>query len=100
MRIPRASMNDRTYGTLELGDFLTLAARHVQTIPGRQRMLQLRPSVSRSDIQRELDDERNNQYLSIDDIEPNKQGGYRAKREFALRGCRNETHLYEEREKH
>jgi len=52
-----------------------------------------------SDIQRELDDERNNQYLSIDDIEPNKQGGYRAKREFALRGCRNETHLYEEREK-
>ena len=55
MRIPRASMNDRTYGTLELGDFLTLAARHVQTIPGRQRMLQLRPSVSRSDIQRELD---------------------------------------------
>ena len=53
-----------------------------------------------NDVQRELNDERNNQHLSLDDIEPTAQGGYRAKRDFALRGCRTETHLYEDRHKH
>ena len=53
-----------------------------------------------NDIQRELDCERNNEQLSLESIEPNGRGGYRAKREFALRGCRNETHLYQEREQH
>ena len=53
-----------------------------------------------NDIQRELDCERNNEQLSLESIEPNGRGGYRAKREFALRGCRTETHLYQEREQH
>jgi len=53
-----------------------------------------------NDIQRELDCERNNEQLSLESIESNGRGGYRAKREFALRGCRNETHLYQEREQH
>ena len=53
-----------------------------------------------SDIQREWDYERNNDSLSIDEIEPNGRGGYRAKRDFALRGCRNETHLYQDRNQH
>jgi len=48
-------MNDRTLETLELQPFLSLAARHVQTASGRLRMLNLRPSVSSSDITRELD---------------------------------------------
>jgi DNA mismatch repair protein MutS2 len=48
-------MNARTFETLELETFLMLAARHVQTAPGRFRMLELRPSASRSDILRELD---------------------------------------------
>jgi hypothetical protein len=51
-----------------------------------------------SDIQRENIDEFYHTHLGIDDIEPNGHGGYRAKREFALRGCRTETHLYEERD--
>jgi hypothetical protein len=34
------------------------------------------------------------------DIEPNGRGGYRAKPVFALRGCRTETHLYQERDQH
>lgn len=48
-----------------------------------------------SDIQREIDYERNNnESLCIDDIEPNGRGGYRAKPVFALKGCRAETHLH------
>ncbi len=33
-----------------------------------------------------------NDSLFMDEIEPNGRGGYREKREFALRGCRTETH--------
>ena len=46
-----------------------------------------------SDMQRSVDQERLHEELSLEDeIEPNGHGGYRAKREFALRGCRTETH--------
>ncbi|MBN2321364.1 MAG: endonuclease MutS2 [Acidobacteria bacterium] len=47
-------MNDRTWNTLELEALLALAARHVQTEPGRHRMLQLRPSTSRTEVLKEL----------------------------------------------
>lgn len=53
-----------------------------------------------SDIQRELDFDMKHNHLQLDEIEPNGRGGYRAKREFALRGCGNETHLYQERDQH
>lgn len=53
-----------------------------------------------SDIQRELDFERNRGYIGLDDIEPNGNGGYRAKRELTLRGCRPEMHLYQDRNKY
>ena len=53
-----------------------------------------------SDIQRELDFDMKHSHLQIDEIESNGRGGYRAKREFALRGCRTETHLYQERDQH
>lgn len=53
-----------------------------------------------SDTQRELDFDLKHAHLRLEDIEPNGSGGYRPKREVALRGCRTETHLYEEREKH
>jgi DNA mismatch repair protein MutS2 len=43
-------MNDRTFNTLELTELIELASRHVQTPAGRQKMLQLRPSNSRSEI--------------------------------------------------
>jgi len=44
-------------------------------------------------MQRSVDQERLHEELSLEDeIEPNGHGGYRAKREFALRGCRTETH--------
>jgi DNA mismatch repair protein MutS2 len=48
-------MDDRTFKTLELKALIELAARHVQTPPGRERMLNLRPSTSRADIRRELE---------------------------------------------
>ena len=48
-------MDERTFDTLELKGLIELAARHVQTAPGRIRMLNLRPSVSRPDILRELE---------------------------------------------
>jgi DNA mismatch repair protein MutS2 len=48
-------MNNRTFDTLELKEFMELASRHAQTAPGRSRMLRLRPSLSRSEICRELD---------------------------------------------
>ena len=47
-------MNDRTLKTLELEDFLALAARYVQTAPGRKRMLLLQPSSLQADILQEL----------------------------------------------
>jgi DNA mismatch repair protein MutS2 len=48
-------MDDRTFETLELKALIELAARHVQTPPGKSRMLTLRPSVSRPEITRELE---------------------------------------------
>jgi DNA mismatch repair protein MutS2 len=48
-------MDERTYETLELKALIELAARHVQTPPGRARMLSLRPSTMRSEICRELE---------------------------------------------
>lgn len=48
-------MDDRTFETLELGKLIELAARHVQTAPGRLRMLNLRPSNSRAEIAAELE---------------------------------------------
>ena len=53
-----------------------------------------------NDIQKEHDSYRLHSELYLNEIESNGMGGYRAKREFALRGCRTKTHLYEEREKH
>ena len=53
-----------------------------------------------SDIQREHDFYRLHNELRLESIEPNGRGGYRAKREFALRGCRTETHLYQDRQQH
>jgi DNA mismatch repair protein MutS2 len=43
-------MDNRTFETLELKALIELAARHVQTPPGRQRMLSQRPSASHSEI--------------------------------------------------
>ena len=48
-------MDERTFETLELKDLIALAARHVQTAPGRIKMLNLRPSTSRAEILRELE---------------------------------------------
>ncbi len=48
-------MDERTFDTLELKGLIALAARHVQTEPGRMRMMNLRPSASRPDILRELE---------------------------------------------
>ncbi|MBN1570150.1 MAG: endonuclease MutS2 [Acidobacteria bacterium] len=48
-------MDEQTFETLELRDLIGLAARHVQTVPGRGRMQSLRPSTSRAEIQRELE---------------------------------------------
>lgn len=54
-----------------------------------------------NDITREeLNNIRHDEVSYNDGIEPNGRGGYRAKREFALRGCRTETHLYEDRHNH
>ena len=43
-------MDERTFETLELQDLIALAARHVQTAPGRLQLLGLRPSVSRPEF--------------------------------------------------
>lgn len=53
-----------------------------------------------NDITREEMDNSRYFHLRIDEIEPNGCGGYRPKKEIALRGCRTETHLYEDRHKH
>ena len=53
-----------------------------------------------SDIQRELDFDMKHNHLQLDEIEANGRGGYRSKPVFALRGCRTETHLYQERDQH
>ena len=48
-------MDDRTFETLELKALIELAARHVQTAPGRVRMLSLRPSNSPPEILKGLE---------------------------------------------
>ncbi len=48
-------MDERTFETLELKDLIELAARHVQTAPGKLKILSLRPSPSRSEILHELE---------------------------------------------
>ncbi len=48
-------MNERTFEALELKALIELAARHVQTTRGRIRILNLRPSASRSTIIYELE---------------------------------------------
>lgn len=48
-------MDDRTFETLELYAFIELAARHVQTPPGRVKMTTLRPLTSRAEIFTELE---------------------------------------------
>jgi len=53
-----------------------------------------------NDLRREHVSNISHNHLRLDDIEPNGSGGYRPKREVALRGCRTETHLYEERGNH
>jgi len=53
-----------------------------------------------SDIQRSHIADLTHNHMRLDEIEPNGRGGYRAKREATLRGCRTETHLYQEREQH
>lgn len=53
-----------------------------------------------NDYNREELECRRHEHFHLDEIESNGNGGYRAKREFALRGCRTETHLYEDREKY
>ena len=52
-----------------------------------------------SDIQRVHIEDLKHAHLRLEDIEPDGSGGYRAKRDFALRGCRTETHLYQDRNK-
>ena len=53
-----------------------------------------------NDITREEMSCNRHPHLHLDEIEPNGCGGYRPKKEIALRGCRTETHLYEDRHKH
>ena len=53
-----------------------------------------------NDITREEMDFQRHNHLQRDEIEPNGRGGYRAKRDFTLRGCRTETHLYQDRNQH
>jgi DNA mismatch repair protein MutS2 len=48
-------MDERTLETLEFRMLIEMAARHVQTPPGRLRMQSLRPSACRPDILRDLD---------------------------------------------
>lgn len=38
--------------------------------------------------------------VPLSEIEPNGRGGYRAKSDFNLRGCRTETHLHKDRNAH
>jgi hypothetical protein len=53
-----------------------------------------------NDYNREELEYKRHDHLQLDEIESNGRGGYRAKREFALRGCRTETHLYQDRQQH
>ena len=53
-----------------------------------------------NDITREEMDFQRHNHLQLDEIEPNGRGGYRAKWDFTLRGCRTETHLYQDRDQH
>lgn len=38
--------------------------------------------------------------IPLSELEPNGRGGYRAKSDFTLRGCRTETHLHKDRNAH
>ncbi len=53
-----------------------------------------------NDLRREHLSSISHDSLRLDDIEPNGNGRYRPKRELSLRGCRIETHLYEDRNKY
>ncbi len=53
-----------------------------------------------NDNQRIVDSATNHKAICIDQVEPNGYGGYKEKKEFTLRGCRTETHLYEDRHNH
>ena len=48
-------MNDRTFTSLELFDFIEMAALRAQTPAGRARIMQLRPSADFDDVRRELE---------------------------------------------
>ena len=48
-------MNDRTFNTLELFDFIEMAALRTQTPPGRARIMSLRPSADSNHVRRELE---------------------------------------------
>jgi DNA mismatch repair protein MutS2 len=48
-------MDDRTFETLGLNALIELAVRHIQTFPGRSRMLKLRPFTSRTTVCTELE---------------------------------------------
>jgi len=48
-------MDDRTFETLELSSLVDLLARHVHTALGKKRVLALRPSIDRIEINRALD---------------------------------------------
>ena len=53
-----------------------------------------------SDLRREHVYGMAHDHYGLDEIEPNGRGGYKAKPVFALRGCRSETHLYQDKERH
>jgi DNA mismatch repair protein MutS2 len=48
-------MNDRTFTSLELFDFIEMAALRAQTPPGRARITRLRPSPDPGEVHRELE---------------------------------------------
>ena len=53
-----------------------------------------------NDLRREHIADLTHNHMRLDEIESNGRGGYRAKRDFTLRGCRTETHLYQDRKQH
>ena len=50
-----------------------------------------------NDINRTEINDRRHESISLDDIEPNSCGSYQAEPNFVLRGCRTETHLFQDR---
>lgn len=53
-----------------------------------------------NDITRDEMDYCRHEDVPISDIEPNGRGGYKAKADFTLRGCRTEMHLHKDRNAH